>query len=66
MNITVNNSDKEVEDGKTLYELLCDDGYCLDKVLASVNDEVLKPDSYKDCVFKDGDSVELMSFAGGG
>jgi sulfur carrier protein len=52
--------------GKSVAEYLNSAGYDLMRVAVELNGDVVSKAQYSDTVFKDGDSVEVVSFVGGG
>ena len=52
--------------GRTLRELIVEKGYDPDAIVAEVNLELIKKEHWQEHVLGDGDSVELLSFVGGG
>ncbi len=52
--------------GKSVAEYLDFSGYDLARVAVELNGEIIPKAQYTDIVLKDGDSVEIVSFVGGG
>ena len=52
--------------GKTVTEMLNDNGYDPKRVAVELNLDILPKSQYEITVLKDGDSVEVVSFVGGG
>ena len=52
--------------GKSVAEYLNSAGYDLMRVAVELNGDIVPKAQYSDTVFKDGDSVEVVSFVGGG
>ena len=52
--------------GKTVTEMLNDNGYDPKRVAVELNLDILPKSQYESTVLKDGDSVEVASFVGGG
>ncbi len=52
--------------GKSVAEYLNSAGYDLGRVAVEVNGDIVPKAQYADTVFKDDDSVEVVSFVGGG
>ena len=52
--------------GKSVAEYLNSAGYDLMRVAVELNGDIVHKAQYSDTVFKDGDSVEVVSFVGGG
>ena len=60
------NGDITSFDGKTVTELLAENGYDPKRVAVELNLDILPKAQYDSTVLKDGDSVEVVSFVGGG
>lgn len=66
MQIKVNGELREIKDGSTLLELIRSLGL-EERVMASaLNMEIVKQDGWGDAVLKEGDTIELLDFVGGG
>ena len=52
--------------GKSVAEYLNSAGYDLMRVAVEINGDIVPKAQYADTVFKNGDSVEVVSFVGGG
>ena len=52
--------------GKSVVEYLNSSGYDLMRVAVELNGDIVPKALYADTIFKDGDSVEVVSFVGGG
>ena len=52
--------------GKSLADYLNSAGYDLMRVAVELNGDIVPKAQYSDTIFKDGDSVEVVSFVGGG
>ena len=52
--------------GKSVAEYLNSSGYDLMRVAVELNCDIVPKAQYSDTIFKDGDSVEVVSFVGGG
>jgi sulfur carrier protein len=64
--VVVNGEDREYRDDITLKSLI-EDLKIEDKVMAAaLNMEVVKKDAWSITTLKDGDSIELLHFVGGG
>ena len=51
---------------KSVAEYLDSAGYDLMRVAVELNGDIVPKAQYADTIFKDGDSVEVVSFVGGG
>jgi len=63
--VKINGEDWDVS-GKTVAEYLNCAGYDLVRVAVELNGDIVAKAQYSDTIFKDGDSVEVVSFVGGG
>ena len=63
--VRVNGEDLDVG-GKCVAEYLNSAGYDLMRVAVELNGDIVPKAQYADTIFKDGDSVEVVSFVGGG
>ena len=63
--VKVNGKERSLS-GKTIAELLELDGYDRKKVAVEVDLEIVPKAKYDETVLKDGCSVEIVSFVGGG
>ena len=52
--------------GKSVADYLNSAGYDLMRVAVELNGDIVPKAQYSDTIFKDGDSVEVVSFVGGG
>lgn len=52
--------------GVNLAKYLGDNGYSLDKIAVEYNGKILSRSEYQSVILSDGDSVEIVSFVGGG
>lgn len=66
MTITLNGEKREVADGLTVEGLLRFLNIERRRVAVEVNELIVKKDRYEATTLKDGDSVEVVSFMGGG
>lgn len=53
-------------DGKNVIEMLSDMGYSEKRVAVEINEQIVPKAKYGETVLKDGDSVEVVRFVGGG
>lgn len=65
MQITLNGEPVETA-ARTLRELIISQGFAPDAIVAEVNFALIKREQWQQHVLKNGDSVELLSFVGGG
>ena len=66
MKITLNGEKREIADGLTVEGLLLALNIQHQRVAVEVNEQIGKKDRYEFRALKDGDSVEVVSFMGGG
>lgn len=52
--------------GKTVSEYLASTNYDLKRIAIERNGKIIPKAQYSETVFNDGDSVEIVSFVGGG
>ena len=66
MKIILNGNQKELTRQATLASLVS--GFCKNPrfVIAELNGVIVKKDTWDGCTLKDGDSLELVNFVGGG
>jgi sulfur carrier protein len=66
MQIKVNGEPREITEGSTMLELIQSLGL-EERVMASaLNMAIVKQDGWGDTVLKEGDTIELLDFVGGG
>jgi len=66
MQIKVNGELREIKDGSTMLELIRSLGL-EERVMASaLNMAIVKQDGWENAVLKEGDTIELLDFVGGG
>ncbi len=53
-------------DGKNVLEMLADMGYSEKRVAVEINEQIVPKAKYSETSLKDGDSVEIVRFVGGG
>lgn len=63
--VTINGEEKNVQ-GKTVASYLNENGYDIKRVAVELNGDILPKSRYEGTALKDGDSVEIVSFVGGG
>ena len=52
--------------GKTLAEYLSTTNYDMKRIATELNGDIVPKATYAETVLKDGDSIEIVSFVGGG
>lgn len=60
------NGEKTDASGKSVAELLEALGYSQQRVAVELNEKIVPKASYTETFVKDGDSVEIVRFVGGG
>lgn len=63
--VKVNGEELDVA-GKTITQFLEDANYNTERIVVERNMEIVPKDQYDSIAFEDGDSVEVVSFVGGG
>lgn len=63
--VTVNGEKVEAVD-KNLAEYLEEKAFDIKKIAVEINGEIVPKSNYSETVLHDGDSVEVVSFVGGG
>ena len=63
--VKVNGEEKNIA-GKTIAEYLTTTNYDMKRIATELNGDIVLKTAYADTVLKDGDSVEIVSFVGGG
>lgn len=64
--VKVNVKEVDNANGISLEELLIREGYTLEKIVVELNGEIMRKPQYNQTNIKDGDSLEVISFVGGG
>jgi len=63
----INLNGKQVESKiQTLMDLVLEQDFDPDSLVAEVNFEVIRQKTWQDVSIKEGDNIELLSFVGGG
>ncbi len=63
--ITINGTEINAA-GKTVEEYLSQTDFNRKRIAVEINGEIVPKSQYADTVFKDGDTVEIVGFVGGG
>ncbi len=66
MHITLNGEQRQFPDSLTVLGLLESLAVQHQRVAVELNESIVKKDRYNATVIKDGDSLEIVSFMGGG
>ena len=64
--VQINGVNKEQYDGKTLEEMIAEEGYEKSRIAIEINEEIIPKTRYGDVILQDADRVEVVSFVGGG
>ena len=64
--VQINGVNKEQYDGKTLEEMIAEEGYEKSRIAIEINDEIIPKTRYGEVILQDADRVEVVSFVGGG
>ncbi len=64
--ISINGKNVENIAGKTVLEYLNESGYDIKRVAVERNGDILPKSQYESTVLQDRDSIEVVSFVGGG
>ena len=63
--VKVNGEEKNIA-GKTLAEYLSTTNYDIKRIATELNGDIVPKAQYAEIVLKNGDSIEIVSFVGGG
>ena len=63
--VKVNGEPKDIA-GKTIAEYLATTNYDMKRIATELNGDIVPKATYAETVLKDGDSIEIVSFVGGG
>ena len=63
--VKVNGTELDIA-GKTLTEYLLTTNYDMKRIATELNGDIVPKATYAETVLKDGDSIEIVSFVGGG
>ena len=63
--VKVNGTELEIA-GKSIAEYLADTNYDMKRIAVERNGEIVPKAKYAETVLQDGDSIEVVSFVGGG
>ena len=65
MRVMINGESRELSEGTTLHALLIESKLTADKVAIELNRRLLRSEKY-DTTLSEGDTVEIVTFVGGG
>ncbi len=63
--VKVNGEQRDIA-GKTIAEYLATTNYDMKRIATELNGDIVPKALYAETVLKDGDSIEIVSFVGGG
>ena len=63
--VKVNGEPKDIA-GKTIAEYLATTNYDMKRIAVERNGDIVRKAQYGETVLRDGDSIEVVSFVGGG
>ena len=63
--VKVNGTELDIA-GNTLAEYLATTNYDMKRIATELNGDIVPKATYAETVLKDGDSIEIVSFVGGG
>ena len=63
--VKVNGTELDIA-GKTLTEYLATTNYDMKRIATELNSDIVPKAQYSETVLQDGDSLEVVSFVGGG
>jgi sulfur carrier protein len=66
MNIQVNGEDRKIKAGETIDSLVKKQNRSKQRIAVLLNDELVPTDKRAGQILKEGDRVEILTFAGGG
>ena len=64
--ITVNGKEVKGQEEQTVADYLEENGYRMNRIAVELNGEILPKYKYSETRLKDGDSMEIVTFVGGG
>ena len=64
--VKVNGTDREYRPGMSVFQLLEEMGYSITRVAVEKNGEIVPKNRLSDTYLEDEDSLEVVSFVGGG
>ncbi|RGO25687.1 sulfur carrier protein ThiS [Dorea sp. OM02-2LB] len=66
MKVTVNGKEILMEEEKNVEQYLKECGYQMKRIAVELNGDILPKYQYSETMLKDGDSMEVVTFVGGG
>lgn len=66
MKLTINGKEKDFEKGLTIRQLIENVGLADKPFAVELNKEVVKKENHNSVILRDGDTLEIIHFVGGG
>lgn len=66
MKVTINGQQKEIAATSSLKDIVDDFSHNTPKVVAELNEEIIRTEQWSNRLISEGDKIELISFVGGG
>ncbi len=66
MKITLNGQNKDFTDNLSLSQLIDEVSAGNKRIIAEINGNIVKKETWDETVISDGDEIELVTFVGGG
>ncbi|OGL40065.1 MAG: thiamine biosynthesis protein ThiS [Candidatus Schekmanbacteria bacterium RIFCSPHIGHO2_02_FULL_38_11] len=66
MKIIINGKQEKAKEGITIKEFFGNLGLDSTRVAVELNKEIVRKSEYSETILKDGDTLEIVSFVGGG
>ncbi len=63
--VTINGETKDVA-GRTLRQFLMEEGYDISRIVVERNLQIVPKERFEEVMIEEGDSIEVLSFVGGG
>lgn len=64
--VTINGVQKDGYDEKTLLDVLTEENYNIKQIAVEINGEIVSKALFHETIVHNGDSMEVVSFVGGG
>ena len=66
MNVKINGKDETVNNATNLLDLILSKKLCSEKIVVEHNFNILPKEKWKEIILLENDSLEIISFVGGG
>jgi sulfur carrier protein len=66
MNLKINGKEESISNTANLQDLILSKKLCIDKIVVEYNSIILPKEKWPQTFLKDNDSLEIISFVGGG